>query len=68
MEFQGGLGPKKQNLWPILIYILEGNHCILRKMSVCQQLGMILENRVVKKLKLEKIVANEKWSPNLIHS
>ena len=65
VEFQGGLGPKKQDLWPIT-NTLEENHCILRITSVCQQLGMILENKVVKKLKQEKNVSNKKWSPNLI--
>ena len=53
VEFQGGLGPKKQDLWPIT-NTLEENHCILRITSVCQQLGMILENKAVQKLKLSK--------------
>ena len=36
--------------------ILKGNHCILRIQGapVRQKLGMILENEVVQKLKLEK--------------
>ena len=43
--------------------MLKGNCCILRIRGapVRQKLGMILENKVVQKLKLEK-----KWSPKLI--
>ena len=33
---------------------------------VCQKLGMILENKVVQKLKLDKNVFYKKWSPKLI--
>ena len=48
-------GPKKQDFWP-KINILKGNHCILRIQGalVRQKLDMILENKVVQKLKLEK--------------
>ena len=35
---------------------------ILRLMPVCQKLGMVLENKVVQKLKLEKKVFYKKWS------
>ena len=51
------VGPKKQDFWP-KINILKGNHCILRIQGepVCQKLGMILENKVVQKLELEKNV------------
>ena len=35
-------------------------------MSVHQKLGIILENKVVQKLKLEKNVFYKKWSPKLI--
>ena len=51
------VGPKKQDFWP-KINILKGNHCILRIRGapVRQKLGMILENKVVQKLKLEKNV------------
>ena len=47
--------PKKQDFWPE-INILKGNHCILRTRGapVHQKLGMILENKVVQELKLEK--------------
>ena len=38
----------------------------LRGMSVHQILGIILENKVVQKLSLEKNVFNKKWSPKLI--
>ena len=50
------VGPKKQDFWP-KINILKGNHCILRigGAPVRQKLGMILENKVVQKLKLEKM-------------
>ena len=50
------MGPTKQDFWP-KINILKGNHYILRIQGapVCQKLGMILENKVVQKLKLEKM-------------
>ena len=35
-------------------------------MPVRQKLGMILENKVVQKLELEKNVIYKKWSPSLI--
>ena len=35
-------------------------------MPVCQKLGMVLENKVVQKFKLEKKVFYKKWSPKLI--
>ena len=35
-------------------------------MSVRQKLDLFLENTVVQKLKLEKVVFNTKWSPKLI--
>ena len=35
-------------------------------MPVCQKLGMVLENKVVQKLKLEKNVFYKKCSPKLI--
>ena len=59
-------GPKKQDFWP-KINILKGNHCILRMRGapVCHKLGMILENKVVQKLKLEKMFL-QKLSPKLI--
>ena len=46
---------QKQDFWP-KINILKGNHCILRILGapVSQKLDMILENKVVQKLKLEK--------------
>ena len=49
------VGLKKQDFWP-KINILKGNYCILRIQGapVRQKLGMILENKVVQKLKLEK--------------
>jgi hypothetical protein len=49
------VGPKEQDFWPE-INILKGNHCILRiqGVPVRQKLSMILENKVVQKLKLEK--------------
>ena len=61
------VGPKKEDFCP-KINILKGNHCILRirGVPVCQKLGMILENKVVQKLKLEKNVFYKKGSPKLI--
>ena len=55
------VGPKKQDFWP-KINVLKGNHCILRMQGapVCQKLGMISENKVVQKLKLEKNVSEIK--------
>ena len=52
------VGPKMQAFCP-RIDKLKGNRCILRIRGapVCQKLGMILENKVVQKLKLEKNVA-----------
>ena len=49
------VGRKKQDFWP-KINKLKEKHCILRLQgaSVCQKLGMILENKVVQILKLEK--------------
>ena len=35
-------------------------------MSVCPKLGVILESKVVQKLRLEKKVFSKKWSPELI--
>ena len=48
------VGQKKQVFLP-RINILKGNDCIfrIRGAPVRQKLGMILENKVVKKLKLE---------------
>ena len=50
------VGFKKQEFWP-KINILKGSHCILRirGVPVRQKLGMILENKVVQKLKSEKM-------------
>ena len=52
------VGPKKQFFWPI-INILKGNHCILRiqRAPVRQKWGVILENKVVQKLKLENNIS-----------
>ena len=51
------VGPKEQDFWP-KINMLKGIHCILRIQGapVRQKLGMILENKVVQKLELEKNV------------
>ena len=51
------VGPKQQTFWP-KINILKGNYCILRIQGapVRQKFAMILENKVVQKLKLEKNV------------
>ena len=61
------VGPKNQDFWP-KNNILKGNHCILRIRGapVRQKLGMILGNKVVQNLKLEKNVCYKKWSPKLI--
>ena len=49
------VGPEKQDFWP-KINKLKENHCILRLggAPVRQKFGMILENKVVQKLKIEK--------------
>ena len=51
------VGPKMQAFCP-RIDMLKGNRCILRMRGapVSQKLGMILENKVVQKLELEKNV------------
>ena len=50
------VGPKKQDFWP-KTNILKENHCILRIRGTPahKKLGMILENKVVQKLKLKKM-------------
>ena len=50
------VGPKMQAFYP-RIDMLKGKRCILRIRGapVRQKLGMILENKVVQKLKLEKM-------------
>ena len=55
------VGPEKQNFWP-KNNISKGNYCILRirGAQVHQKLGMILENEVLQKLKLEKKVFYKK--------
>ena len=62
------VGPKKQDFWP-KINILKANHCILKIPGAPfrQKLGMILKNKVVQKLNLEKNVFYKKWSPKLIY-
>ena len=59
--------PKMQAFCP-RVDMLKGNHCILRigVAPVRQNLGMILENEVVQKLKLKKTFLYKKWSPKLI--
>ena len=49
------VGPKKQDFWP-KINVLKEKLCILIILGAPfrQKLGMILENKVVQKLKLEK--------------
>ena len=61
------VGPKEQEFWP-KINMIKGNHCILRMQGapVRQKLGMILEKKVVQKLKLEKNVFYIELSPKLI--
>ena len=61
------VGPKKQDFWS-KINVLKGNHYILRIRGapICQKLGMILENKMVQKVKLEKMFFTKKWSPKLI--
>ena len=51
------------------INILKGNNCTLRIRGapIRQKSGMILENKVAQKLKLEKnVFFYKKWSPKLI--
>ena len=61
------VGPKKQDFC-LEINILKGNHCIskIRGAPVHQKSGMILEKKVVQKLKLDKNVFYKKWSSKLI--
>ena len=57
-------GPNMQAFCP-RIDMLKGNSCILRILGapVRQKLGMILENKVVQKLELEKKCFSKKGSP-----
>ena len=61
------VGPKMQAFCHD-IDMLKGNRCILRipGAPVRQKLGMILEKKVVQKLKLEILFFYKKWSPKLI--
>ena len=62
------VGPKIQDFCP-RIDMLKGNRCILRIWGapLCQKLGMILENKVVQKLKLKKKgFFYQIWAPKLI--
>ena len=61
------VGLKKQDFWS-KINILKGHYCILRIRGapVGQKLGLILENKVVHILKLEKNDFYKKESPKLI--
>ena len=59
MEFSKRVGPKKQDLWP---RIDIGTREKIKKIL----LGIILENKVVQKLSLEKNVFTKKWSSKLI--
>ena len=62
------VGPKKQDFWP-QISIFKGNHCMYFENTGSASssiLGMILQNKVVQRLKLEKNVLKDKWSPKLI--
>ena len=58
------VGPKKQDFWPRINIPTPKE--FLRGMSVHQKLGIILENKVVQKLGLEKNVFFFKLSPKLI--
>jgi len=53
---------KKQNFWPKRKPLYFEN----TGAPVRQKLGMILEDKVVQKLKLEKNVFYKKWSPKWI--
>jgi len=59
------VGPKNNIFCQKLINSKETIVCILKipGAPVIQKLGMILENKVVQKLKLEKNVFYKKWSP-----
>ena len=58
-NFKDG-GSQKARFWP-KINILKENYCILRiqREPVHQTMGIILENKVVQKLSLEKKVFNK---------
>ena len=53
------------NVSSMSINILKGNHFIwgIGGAPVRQKLSMILENKVVQKLQLEKNIFYKKWSP-----
>ena len=56
------MGPKKQDFGQ-----KSGNRCILRILGapVRQKLDIILENKMVQKLELEKNVSYKNWSPKV---
>ena len=56
----------KSGIQGLAIIRLRTGSDICGYMGVRQKLGMILENKVVQKLKLEKNVCYKKWSPKLI--
>ena len=62
MEFQKWWVLKSNTFGQKSIYVLKGNHCILGLLEapICQTLGMILENKVVQKFKLETNVFYKK--------
>ena len=57
------VSPKKQDFWP-RINIRKGKKSV--RMTIRRRLDIIIENKVVQKLKLENNVFNKKWSPKLI--
>ena len=61
---------KSKIFYQISTYLLKGNHynCTLwiHPLTILQKLGIILENKVLKKLKFSKNVNNKKCTPKLI--
>ena len=58
------VGPKKYGFWPRINILLRKNIYKIPMRNV--KLGIILENKVVQKLILEKNVFSKKRSPKLI--
>ena len=59
--------PKKQYFWPKINKLKRNRILRIRGAPAHQKLDMILENKVVQKLKLEKkSFFYNKWSPKLI--
>ena len=66
---QGGCVLKSKIFGQKPTYLLKENHCSIlwiHLLTVRQKMGIILENKVVQKLKLSKNDCNKTWAPKLL--